>query len=259
MTLREQRTVVVVGGGPAGLAAALEAQRAGLQTTIIEQEGSLHGPGNLAAEVVGSGAEIRLEATAWGIWGRDLAVCGPPDRSYVVTFDQLVLASGSCERPVAFPGWTLPGVMSARTATRQLDQGAHLGPRLVVAGYGGWVTAAAADIRHAGANVVQVIDASARLGRVVIRAEGDQSVERAIISRVDADWIPRAESEQIVELDCVVLAFGLLPENQLARLAGCRYTGSAYFNPTIVRDNWMRTSAPGVLAAVTASAPMIHG
>jgi D-hydroxyproline dehydrogenase subunit alpha len=52
-----------------------------------------------------------------------------------------------------------------------------------------------------------------------------------------------------VDVDALVLAFGYLPENQLARLAGCQQEDSEFVSPRTVRDAWMRTSVPGVLVA----------
>jgi thioredoxin reductase len=249
VSVRERRALVVVGGGMAGLAATLEAQKAGLQTTLIEQREVLRGPSKLLAGVAPSGAETWTHAAVWGIWSRELAVCCANARTSVISADQIILATGAYERPVAFPGWTLPGVMTAGGAARLMEQGVLPGRRVLVAGYGGWVAAATSDLRRSGTNVVGVIDTAARSGRVVVRAEGAQSLERVVIARVDAEWRARPGTEQVVEIDALVLAFGLLPEDQLVRLAGCEQTGSTYVNPATSRDEWMRTSVPGVLVA----------
>ena len=154
----------------------------------------------------------------------------------MVIADQVILATGSYERAVAFPGWTLPGVMSARGAERLLAQGVEPGQRVVVAGYGRWVAEASATLRAGGVNVVEVVDASS--GRMVVRAEGERALARV--------WV---DAQRMVDADALVLAYGLLPENQLARLAGCQFEGSQWVQPRVVRDAWMRTTAPGVLVA----------
>ena len=66
---------------------------------------------------------------------------------------------------------------------------------------------------------------------------------------MDTGWIPRPGTEQTLEADALVLAFGFSPEDRLARLAGCDFRGAAYVDPRTVRDAWMRTSVPGVLVA----------
>src|SRR5262249_36227038 len=140
--------------------------------------------------------------------------------------DQLIVATGAYERPVAFPGWTLPGVMSANGARRLIEQGVQPGARVLVGGCGGPARAAAELLRTSGANVVDVVDPSE--GRMVVRAAGSQALERVSVANVDADWYPAGGSEQTLEVDALVLAYGLLPENQLARLAGCAPEGSEY-------------------------------
>jgi thioredoxin reductase len=247
MTARERRALVVVGGGLAGLAATAEASRAGLPTCLIEQRSFLQGPRELVDEVRASGAETRLDSAVWGIWGHELAVTGPDESSLVIAADQIVLATGAYERPVAFPGWTLPGVMSAGGALRLVEQGVMPGARVLVAGYGSHVASAATALRDSGVNVVDVTDASA--GRMVVRAEGEQTLARAVIAGCDAEWRPRTNTEQHLDVDALVLAFGYLPENQLARLAGCEHEDSEFVSPRTVRDAWMRTSVPGVLVA----------
>jgi thioredoxin reductase len=246
MSARERRGLVVIGGGLAGLTATVEAQRAGLDTCLVEQRATLRGPRSLLSNVR---TDACLETVAWGMWGREVAVCSALGPTRVLVADQVILATGAYERPVAFPGWTLPGVMSAGGALRLLEQGASPGQRVLVAGFGCWVTAAAERLRSGGVHVVDVVDAAARAGRLVVRAEGDGALERVVVARVDAEWCPRAGTSQVVETDALVLAFGYLPENQLARLAGCLHEDSGYVSPRTVRDAWMRTSVPGVFVA----------
>jgi NAD(P)H-nitrite reductase large subunit len=82
-----------------------------------------------------------------------------------------------------------------------------------------------------------------------VRAEGHATLARAVVAGCDAEWCPRPGTEQSVDVDALVLAFGYLPENQLARLAGCQHEHSEFVSPCTVRDAWMRTSVPGVLVA----------
>jgi thioredoxin reductase len=241
MTRREERALLVVGGGLAGLAATAEASRAGLDTVLVEQRDAIRGPRRLIAKAVDSDGEIRAETTAWGIWGRDVALWNPTAGSSVMYVQQVIVATGAFERPAAFPGWTLPGVISAGGARRLLQQGVAPGQRVLVAGYGKWAKSIAKDLQAAGVNVVDTLDAAAKSGRLVIRAEGESNLERVVIAR--------ARKEHVLEIDALVLAWGLLPENQLARLAGCQHSASVYLDPCTDRDAWMRTSVPGVLVA----------
>jgi len=250
VTARYARRLVALGGGLAGLAAAVEARRAGLETCVVEQRAEMRAPQRLRAEFDASGAEAWSEMAAWGLWGHDLALTGADaPHSRIVEFEHLIVATGAFARPVAFPGWTLPGVMSIGGALRLQEQRAPLGERVVVAGFGGFARAAAAELQRRGLRPVAMLDAAARAGRLVVRAEGDDRLLRVVTARVDADWYPRAGTEQTLELDTLVLAFGYSPEDRLARLAGCDFRGSPYVDPQTNRDDWMRTSVPGVLVA----------
>jgi hypothetical protein len=183
-----------------------------------------------------------LDTAAWGIWGRDLALCGPRAQSSLMTFEQLIIATGSFERPVGFPGWTLPGVTTSR--------GAPLGgARVAVAGYGSDLAVALTALRSRGIRPVAVLDPEAPNGQLPVRAEGDEGLQRLVSARVDADWRPRPGTEEILEVDVLVLAFGSLPEDRLVRLAGCASSGSPFVDPSTSRDAWMRTSVDGVLVA----------
>jgi thioredoxin reductase len=232
VTARRNRRLVIVGGGPAGVAAAIEARRAGLETCLVEQRSSLPTDESLPAE-----CEVLLDTAAWGLWGRDLALCGPNAHSSLVTFDYLIVATGAFERTVAFPGWTLAGVST-------LDD--VRGERVVVAGYGTPLTGALHSLASRGIRVTATLDASSRLP---VRAEGDDHLERLVSMAVDATWSPRPGTEQTIEADSLVLAFGSVPEDRLLRLAGCAFDGSPFVNPSTRCDAWMRTSVAGVLAA----------
>jgi D-hydroxyproline dehydrogenase subunit alpha len=255
---RERFELVVVGGGPAGLAAVLEARRAGVETCLVEAQPRAGGrlaqgldgptvPGwhELVDEVTSSGAELNTETVAWGIWGREISttsLSGPPRR---LLGDQVILATGASERTVVLPGWTLPGVITAGAARQPV------GPRgrVLVAGYGPWLESIVTDLRARGANLIGVVDAGA--GLLVLRAEGDRVLQRAVIAEVDADWRPVAETERtLVEVDTLVLAFGNVVSSELSRLAECQHKFDDDRGGLIaVRDTWMRTSRPGVLVA----------
>jgi len=249
VTARHASRLVIVGGGLAGLGAAVEAGRAGLETCVVEQRTLLRGPRRVLAAFAASGAEAWLETAVWGIWGHDLALVGPRAKSSVVAFERLIIATGAFERPAAFPGWTLPGVMTLSGALHLLDQGFRPGQRLLVAGYGSVAATAVLELERRGMGPVAVLDATARSGRLPVRAEGTDRLQRVVTSRIDAEWRTRAGTEQSFDVDTLVLAFGSQPEDRLARLAGCEYAGSPFINPRTARDEWMRTTTPGVLVA----------
>lgn len=144
---RRKADVVVVGGGPAGLAVASHAAAKGRAVEVIDDQLE---PGGgllaLAPDDVASFAAIRAEiaqamhdgrvrirssTVAGGVYGPDLLVCGP-EGAEVVEPRALVLASGAHDGVLAFEGNDVPGVMSARAAGRLLAHGIAVGERVVV-------------------------------------------------------------------------------------------------------------------------------
>src|SRR5690606_19573176 len=159
--------VVVVGGGPAGLAAAASAVRAGCAVALLdsgEDPGGQywrHRPGRLdglpahttfawLAETVRSGATYLPGHEVWTI-GRPAggfavrALHGGAER--VIHGATLVVASGAVDRQLPFPGWDLPGVYTAGGAQALLKgHGVTVGRRVVVAGTGPFLLPVAAGL-----------------------------------------------------------------------------------------------------------------
>lgn len=185
-----QAEVVVVGAGPAGLSAALAGARAGAQVTLIDnyrqpggqyyrqpaaefktlQPESHQREGKaLGQKVAAGGVEILTGTTVWGAFeGRQLALHGPEAPS-TIQAQALVLATGAYERIAAFPGWTLPGVMTVgATQTLLKEQRILPGRRFVLAGTGPLQLVVAAELARAGAQVVAVLE-GARIWRQGLR------------------------------------------------------------------------------------------
>jgi D-hydroxyproline dehydrogenase subunit alpha len=285
--------VAIVGAGPAGMAAAVAARRAGASVAVIDEYAAPGGqiwrrrfdagPETLplagrraSAELAASGATVLSGTTVWAAPdARTLLLSGPPGR---VCAGAVVLATGAYDRPVAFPGWTLPGVMTAGAAQALAKgQGVLPGRRVLLAGAGPFLLPVARQLRAGGAEVVAVVEATrrrewlaaaprmarhvdrlrdyagyrARLGgtrfvwgHVIVRAEGSGGVERATIAAAGPDWAPLAGSERSFTVDAVCTAYGFLPSTDLARALGCELRGDA-----VAHDADMRTSVAGVFVA----------
>lgn len=180
-TLDAQRCdVLVLGAGPAGMAAAIEAAACGLSVTLLDEQeaagGQVYrappaafGPLPATPDTV-RGATLRqalAESIARHLPQRRAWFVEPGFRLYVVgpagpelhEAPQLILATGAHERIVPAPGWTLPGVVGLAAATVMLKaEGVLPGQRTVVAGVGPLLAAVAVGILKAGGEVAAVID-----------------------------------------------------------------------------------------------------
>jgi thioredoxin reductase/bacterioferritin-associated ferredoxin len=183
---RDSYDVVVIGAGPAGLAAATTAAEAGLSTLLLDEN---MGPGGqvfraivstpvvrrdqlgadywagaeLVQAVRGSGAEIIQRATVWSL-DRNLEIAvSVGGASAFVKARRVILATGALERPFPIPGWTLPGVMTAGAAQTMLKSSALVPDgRTVVAGQGPLLWLLAAQILRLGGRIDCILDTTER-------------------------------------------------------------------------------------------------
>src|SRR5581483_10081561 len=307
--ITEQRQLVIVGGGPAGLNAAIEARRHGVDTVLIDERPALGGqiyrqpsPGieitadrnaragqRLISDFLASGAEPRLSTTVWGGTRTELAVATDGGRSALLRAERIIVATGGYDRPVAFPGWTLPGVLTAGGA-HALVQTQRISPgrNVLLAGSGPLLPAFAAQLHRHGVELVAVIEASRRpqilaltrfafaatheprilqaaighLGylrrkrvpflysHMLVRVEGETEAERAVVAEADSSGRPRAGTERTFPADAICVGYGFLCSSELTRLLGCAHAYDESAGGWIpVRDEDLRTTVPGVFAA----------
>lgn len=183
---RDSYDAVVIGAGPAGLAAAAAAAEAGLSTLLLDENA---GPGgqvwraiastpvterdrlgadywagaDIVQAVRSSGAEIIQRATVWSL-DRHLEVgVSVGGASSFVKARRVILATGALERPFPIPGWTLPGVMTAGASQTMLKSSALLpdGPT-VIAGQGPLLWLLAAQILRLGGRIDRILDTTER-------------------------------------------------------------------------------------------------
>ncbi len=176
--------IVVVGAGPAGLAAARAAAGAGARVAILDdnpraggqiwRQGPVFEP---AAPLVESLAALRASSVELiagarvvaALPGRELLVeqASAEAGGAILGYDKLIVATGARELLLPFAGWTLPGVTGAGGLQALVKGGVPVrGERIVIAGSGPLLIAALATARGAGANVLAVVEqASARAVR----------------------------------------------------------------------------------------------
>ena len=132
----EQYALVIIGGGPAGLAAAATAAQNSVECLLIDEQASpggqiyratktipqqrakLLGPDyqygrRLVEQFNNSGAGYLPSTTLWNLnRQREIGILRN-GQAALMRAKHVIIASGAMERPVPFPGWTLPGVMTA--------------------------------------------------------------------------------------------------------------------------------------------------
>jgi NADPH-dependent 2,4-dienoyl-CoA reductase/sulfur reductase-like enzyme len=170
--------VFVVGGGPAGLAAAVRAAECGAHVGIVDDNATLGGQiwrGHSAEN------DFPSEASRWIARLRAAGVtelCGKrvfhspetgvlwaesADDLFELSYRNLVLATGARERFLPFPGWTLPNVMGAGGLQAMVKSGLPIrGKRVVVAGTGPLLLAVAAYLRRQGAEIPIICEQASR-------------------------------------------------------------------------------------------------
>ncbi|HET9783690.1 MAG TPA: FAD-dependent oxidoreductase [Terriglobales bacterium] len=258
--------VLVVGAGPAGLAAARAASGAGLRVTLVDD--------NLAAggqiwrgtnpEVAG-GVELLTRTRVVDAPERGVLRASTAAAWCDLRYRTLILATGARERFLPFPGWTLPQVMGAGGLQAMAKGGLPIaGKRVVVAGTGPLLVAVAAWLRQHGAKIVAVCDQTpwAAQMRFLARlpwAKVRQGVGLAAALRGVPMWmsswpIAAAPGEVTIRragrgtrrLGCDYLACGfhLVPNIELAQLLGC-----ATQNGCVVVNERQETTVEGVYCA----------
>lgn len=289
--------LAIVGAGPAGLAAATRARAHGASVLLLDEGPAPGGRiwqaierrapvtreaalGRAAVEDLrASGTEMRFGASVWSIEGRRLCWSeGGAARSAEAA--AVLLATGTTERPLPLPGWTLPGVMTVGAA-QILLKSAGLVPQgqTWIAGQGPLVLLYAVQALAAGGRIAGILDlsdparrreAAARLPAALASpaALGRGLAWRRRIARAGVPWICasdvaawgdgrvehlrfRAKGEvRFVDADTLLLHDGVIPAVQASRAAGCAHVwdrAQQCWRPQV--DEWGRTSRPGLWVA----------
>jgi len=177
--------LLVIGAGPAGLAAAQAAASRGAKTVVLDERpqsggqffkplaSSQHTDApvdtqfaaglSLVAAAKSAGAAIHQDASVWGAYAADEVSAVVDGRARVYRPRQLVIAPGAYERPAPFAGWTLPGVMTTGAA-QTLARAYRVAPgqRIVIAGNGPLNLQLACELIDGGAEVIAVLDSAPR-------------------------------------------------------------------------------------------------
>jgi thioredoxin reductase len=252
MTDGQRVELAIVGGGVAGTAAAGMAAELGLEHVVLD-EGATDDP-----------------AVVWGIWGTRLAYVRG-GRATAIEAGAVIVATGSRDRTVVFPGGTLPGVVPLTDAMTAEEPPPG---RVLVVGNGPHLIVAAAFLHARGARLIGVVEAAAvpRLtardriwlrrrgvpyfpGRTIVEAIGEERVKRSSVARLGTGGGIPPGSGLVDDVETIVVGFGRTPASELTRLAGARHSWSDDHGLVLERDAWLRTSAAGIIACGDCAVP----
>jgi glycine cleavage system aminomethyltransferase T/NADPH-dependent 2,4-dienoyl-CoA reductase/sulfur reductase-like enzyme len=257
--------LLVVGSGPAGLAAADAAASAGRRVMLVEQDSRIGGallrdPANIAAmpglawaetvrrRIQAAGGRVLVRTTASGYHDHDLltlverlteAGAAPSplaQRLWHVRAGRVVLAVGSIERPLLFGGNDRPGVMLSSAVRNYVARFAVVpGRRVVIAGCTDDMHRTAEALARAGAEIVATIDT--RAGDAIDRAHG--APVHAVTARI-------AGKTRRIACDLVAMSGGFTPSVHLHSQAGgdlAWHDGCGAFVPAAARQSQTSTGA----------------
>lgn len=287
--------LVVIGGGPAGMAAALKAKECGVEKIIILERAAtlggileqcihtgfglhyfgeeLSGPEyayRFIEQVKKTDIEVKVDTMVLEIKKDNVVIAtNNTDGVIEIKAGAVILAMGCRERPrgaIGIPGARVSGIMTAGTAQKFVNIDGYMpGKKIVILGSGdiGLIMARRMTLEGAKVemvcevmpysggltrNIVQCLedmDIPLKLSTTVIKTHGYERLEGVTIAKVDEWRKPIPGTEEYVPCDTLMLSVGLIPENELTRMADIaidRVTNGA------VVDEYRQTSKKGVFA-----------
>jgi D-hydroxyproline dehydrogenase subunit alpha len=283
--------ILIIGAGPAGLNAARVAAHAGARVAIVDdnalpggqiwRQGPQHPPKGRAREAIEALARLpnvtRMSGTrVVQATGAQQLLVEDAARGYTIDYSKLIIATGARERFLPYPGWTLPGVTGAGGLQALVKGGMPVrGERIVIAGTGPLLWAAAVTAREHGARVAAIVEQAApqavrqfaaglvhtpaklvqalrmRLnlrdtpylcGAHVMEAGGETKLAHVRVHTAKSDGETRIDCERLA------CAYGLVPNTLVGAALGCHIEETQGV-AAIAVDAWQATSRPNIYAA----------
>ena len=295
---RIEADVIVIGGGPAGMMAAINASDAGAKVVLLDENPMLGGQlvkqthkffgkreqfagvrgikiaEMLQEELKKRNVEIFLETSAIMLLqnGEDKLVVGVKKNKELVEFKgkAVVVATGAMERMIPFENNDMPGVYGAGAIQTLMNTyGVKPGDRVLIVGAGNVGLILAYQLYQAGVKVEAIVEAMPKIGgyfvhaakvrrlgipiltrHTILRAEGNEKVERAVVAQLDEKWNVVPGTEKVFEVDVIALAVGLRPSIELLHQVGCQIKYVPELGGhVVIRDSRMETTVKGIFVA----------
>lgn len=212
--------LIVVGAGPSGLSAAIEAAKKGLEVVVFDENekpggqlfkqihkffGSKEHRAKVRGFVIGQqlldeaakeGVTVVLNATVIGLYQDKEIVVKTGEKIEHYKADAVVIATGAAENMVTFPGWTLPGVIGAGAAQTMMNlHGVKPGNKVLMLGSGNVGLVVSFQLLQCGCEVVALVDAAPRVGGYGVHAA---KVARTGVPFYLSHTIVKAEGDECV-------------------------------------------------------------
>ena len=187
--------LAVIGAGPAGLSAAIEAAKHGVDVTLIDENRTAGGQlfkqihrffgseehlagvrGIEIGEMLLEDAKkynvnVKLDTVVWGLFPERKIGISDGERAEILDAGKIVVATGALENSLSFPGWTLPNIMGAGAAQTMVNVNRVLpGKKALIVGSGNVGLIVAYQLLQAGADVLAVIEALPRVSGYQVHA-----------------------------------------------------------------------------------------
>ena len=187
--------LIIVGAGPSGLSAAIEAAKRGLKVVVFDENekpggqlfkkihkvlGSKEHRAKVRGFVIGkqlldeadeAGVQVVLNATVIGLYQDKEVVVKMGEEITHYKADAIIIATGAAENMVTFPGWTLPGVIGAGAAQTMMNlHGILPGKKVLMLGSGNVGLVVSFQLMQCGCEVVALVDAAPRVGGYGVHA-----------------------------------------------------------------------------------------
>lgn len=297
--MKKDIELLIIGAGPAGLSAAIEAAKYGVDVLVVDENnkpgGQLfkqihkffgsrrHQAGvrgvdigtGLLSEVKKLGVEVMLDTVAYGIYpnGEGVALAVHGEEGMIVHPKKVIMATGASENPLAFPGWTLPGVVGAGAIQTMINvHRVPVGKRVLMIGSGNVGLIVTYQLLQSGADVAGIVEAAPKIGgygvhsakvrragvpvytgHTVLEAvpnDDKSGIKGAVIARVDEKFKPVKGTEQFIEADCIGIAVGLTPDTSLPSMADVAFTSIGRLGGQVpLHDRDMMTTKDGIYVA----------